>query len=160
MSNRNRVFASAFSTLLLLSGMGGAQAAKGSTCEITKPTGGTPPGAGRPHGLYHGNGKLWTVLWPDGTVVFKPGKSGQIRPDGRLQMKFPWWRAVDGPLHISGRRLDGAAAPLAAIIPKGYGNTGFQVSSLVFPTQGCWEVTGQVGDTALTFITGVRVERP
>ncbi|HLC03673.1 MAG TPA: hypothetical protein VJK02_11595 [Anaerolineales bacterium] len=72
-------------------------------------------------------------------------------------MKFPWWRGegVVGKLEIKGRRLDGHAPPLRAEIPEGYGDTGFQSSSLIFPTAGCWEVTGHAGDAELTFVTRV-----
>ena len=66
-------------------------------------------------------------------------------------MKFPWWRGAGlrGKLTIHGRRRDAAAPPLLADIPNGYGDPGFQATALVFPTEGCWEVTGQVADTSL-----------
>jgi hypothetical protein len=70
-------------------------------------------------------------------------------------MKFPWWRGVKGKLSISGKRLDSAAPPLRAAIPDGYGDSGFQATGLIFPTEGCWEVTGKVGEASLTFITRV-----
>jgi hypothetical protein len=75
--------------------------------------------------------------------------------DGSLSMKFPWWRGVRGKLIIEGRRLDASAPPLRASIPEGYGDTGFQATALIFPTEGCWEVTGKVGETRLTFVTRV-----
>jgi hypothetical protein len=31
-------------------------------------------------------------LWPEGTVVFRPGGPGEILPDGSLSMKFGWTR--------------------------------------------------------------------
>ena len=102
-------------------------------------------------------------LWPEGTVVFRPGGSGEILPDGSLSMKFGWTRGegLRGKLKIHGRRLDAPAPPLRARIPDGYGDTGFQVSGLIFPTEGCWEVTGEVGDTRLTFVTRViRIKEP
>ena len=40
-----------------------------------------------------------------------------------------------------------------ADVPSNYGTTGFQPSGVSFPTEGCWEVTGHVGDTTLTFVT-------
>lgn len=30
---------------------------------------------------------------------------------------------------------------------------GFQVTGLIFPTPGCWEVTGIVGESKLSFVT-------
>jgi hypothetical protein len=96
-------------------------------------------------------------LWPEGTVVFRPGEAGEIFPDGSLSMKFGWTRAegLRGKLKIHGRRLDALAPPLRANIPDGYGDTGFQATALIFPSEGCWKVTGEVGDSSLTFVTRV-----
>ena len=121
---------------------------------MTKPNGNTPPGE-RPSPNHHGNGSLWTGLWSDGTVVFRPGGPGFLLGDGSLSMKFFWWRGVKGKLSIEGRRLDGSAPPLRARIPDGYGDTGFQATALIFSTVGCWEVTGGAGDASLTFVVRV-----
>jgi hypothetical protein len=101
----------------------------------------------------HGNDALSTVLWPEGKVVFKPSGSGFVLENGALSMKFPWWRLVKGRLTIEGRRLDGPAPPLRARVPDGYGEIGFQATALIFPTPGCWEVTGRVAGQSLTFVT-------
>jgi hypothetical protein len=70
-------------------------------------------------------------------------------------MKFGWWRALPGPkLTIEGRRLDAEAPPLRASIPDGYGAQ-FQATGIIFPTPGCWEVTGRAGGASLTFVTRV-----
>ncbi len=122
-----------------------------ASCPVTLPNGNTPPGE-QPSPTYHGNGLLWTALWPDGLVLIPPQ---MVQPDGTLSMKWGWWRGVNGPLTITGRRLDAPASPLDAVIPDGYGDTGFQAGGLIFPTEGCWEVTGQVGDSTLTFVTWV-----
>jgi hypothetical protein len=58
-----------------------------------------------------------------------------------------------GQLVIEGRRLDGKARPIRADIPSGYGESGFQPSGIYFSTEGCWEVTGSVGEASLTFVT-------
>ena len=121
-------------------------------CPVTAPNGSTPPGE-QPSPNLHGNGQIWTVLWPEGRVVFEPGGPGQILPDGSLDMKWGWWRGVTGQLTIEGRRLDASAPPLRADIPEGYGAAGFQASGLIFPSPGCWEVTGRVGEAKLTFVT-------
>jgi hypothetical protein len=104
---------------------------------------------------FHGNGQVWTWLWPDGTVVFKKGGVGQLLADGTLRMKFLWLLAGDGPLTIEGRRLDAAAPPLGALITEGFVGRGFQPSSLLFPTTGCWEVTAKANGSVLTFVTRV-----
>jgi len=75
--------------------------------------------------------------------------------DGSLQMKFPWWRGVRGSLTIDGRRLDAPGSRLRARIPSGYRDSGFQATGLIFPTPGCWEVTGRVGEASLTFVVVV-----
>jgi hypothetical protein len=118
------------------------------TCPLTLPNGQTMPG-GREAGMNHGNGKLWTAMWPHNVVIATPV---YIERDGAVGMKWPWWRGVKGRLVITGRRLDGKAPPLTADIPD-YGTTGFQASGISFPTEGCWEVTGTVGEARLTFVT-------
>jgi hypothetical protein len=104
------------------------------------------------------NANLYSAsLWPDATVTIGPKGVGSILPDGSLEMKYPWFRAagLTGKLTITGRRLDAAAPPLKARIPSGYSDTGFQATALIFPTEGCWEITGRVGDTTLTFVNRV-----
>jgi hypothetical protein len=104
----------------------------------------------------HGNAALSTVLGPEGKVVFKPGGAGFVLENGALSMKFFWWRLVRGRLTIEGQRLDSPAPPLRARIPDGYGEIGFQATALIFPTPGCWEVTGRIADQSLTFVTLVQ----
>ncbi|HUB17647.1 MAG TPA: hypothetical protein VL990_03370 [Acidobacteriaceae bacterium] len=104
------------------------------------------------------SGNLYAgAFWPDGTVPIGPRSVGSILPDGSLQMKYAWFRAagLTGRLTITGRRLDAEAPPLKADIPNGYLATGFQASALIFPTEGCWEITGKVADTTLTFVNRV-----
>jgi hypothetical protein len=127
-----------------------------ASCPVTLPNGNTPPGES-PSPTYHGNGQLWTALWPDGLVLIPPL---MVQPDGSLSMKWGWWRGTNGRLTIEGHRLDTSAPPLGAVIPDGYGDTGFQPGGLIFPTEGCWEVTGQVGNSTLTFVVYVtKVDR-
>lgn len=123
-------------------------------CPVTTPNRSLPPGE-LPDANRHGNGMLWTILWPGGEIVFKPDGPGTILADGSLGMKWLWWRGdgTVGPLSIEGRRLDSPAPPLRADVLEGYGESGFQASGLIFPTEGCWEVTGRVGGASLTFVT-------
>jgi hypothetical protein len=126
----------------------------GATCPVTRPNGAPPPEGEAPGGNYLGNGRLWTVLWPKGMVVVPPNG---VEPDGGLGMKFPWWRAPDihGALHIIGHERT-LGFPVRADIPDGYGDTGFQASGIVFPVEGCYQVTGEAGGAQLTFVTMVR----
>jgi hypothetical protein len=106
-------------------------------------------------GFYGGEQLAFSGPWPDGIIVFKPGGPGVVLPDGSLSMKFGWRRGVRGALKINGRRLDSTAPPLRSDVPTGYGDIGFQPTALIFPTPGCWEVTGYVGHSSLTFVTKV-----
>jgi hypothetical protein len=119
-------------------------APKSTACSVTLP----PSGGER-----YGNDALQAGLWPGGKVIFKPGGPGAVLADGALSMKFWWWRLRPGHLTFQGRRLDAPAPPLRASVPDGYGDTGFQATALIFPTVGCWEVTGRLGDDSLTFVT-------
>ena len=104
-------------------------------------------------GSSYGNGRLWVGgLWPDGVIAADPRF---VDKDGRVGMKFGWWHTEAGKLAISGRRLDAPAPPAIGDVPDGYGATGFQASGVTFPTEGCWEITGSVGSTSLTFVTFV-----
>lgn len=131
-------------------------------CPVTVPNGKVPPfeDAPTPDVLGNDEGTLWAGLWPDGKVVFTPDGPGGIEWDGALGMKFYWWRQPGGAkLTLQGRRLDGDAPPMRAEIPDGYSGA-FQATGLIFPKTGCWEVTGRVNDTHLTFVTEVVVDCP
>jgi hypothetical protein len=103
--------------------------------------------------LSHGNGRLWVELYPRGTIG--AANYGRPRPGGTIAVKFPWTRGVAGHLRITGRRLDADAPAVRSWVPDGYGRTGFQSSAVIFPTTGCWEVTGRVGSASLTVVTEV-----
>ena len=99
------------------------------------------------------NESLGTGLWPNGIIEFKLDGPGFILADGSLKMKFWWWRYRPGSLVLEGRRLDGPSPPMRSVVPHGYGDIGFQATSLIFPTPGCWQVTGRIGDDTLIFVT-------
>lgn len=141
-----------------LAGAGGvfvsASPASPKECSVTTPNGSAPPGEA-PSGLHHGNGELWVVIAYGGRIV---ADESMIQPDGSVRVKFPWWRGVSGQLEIVGRRLDASSPRLQAGVPSGYGDIGFQSTAVFFPTEGCWEITGRVGNAELTFI--VHVTKP
>jgi hypothetical protein len=115
-------------------------------CPITHPNGSKPPGSTF-GSEFHGNGSIWVGVWDSNVVVWK------AEADGSVTAKVGWWRGVPGKLRIDGRRLDNAAPPLVGHVPDGYGDSGFQSSGITFPTAGCWQVTGHVGEASLTFVT-------
>ena len=103
-----------------------------------------------PDSFLYGNDGLIVTLPNDGT--FHPSDLQRGLAGG---IKLGWWRIAHGDLVIATARLDGPAVPLAADVPSGYGDTGFQVSGLNFPAPGCWQVSGTVGGTTLTFVVNV-----
>jgi len=120
------------------------------SCPITRPNRDVPPGETvSPESRYLGSDGLWTELYPN---PLRP-RPEDIRKDGSIKIKVPWWRGVSGRLTIVGGRLDANAPPVSAWIPTGYGRKGFQSTAITFPTSGCWEVTGSVGDASLTFVS-------
>jgi hypothetical protein len=124
----------------------------GLNCPVTIANGSTPPGEVT-YKHNHGDGKLWTVVWPNETVVI-PVEN--IDENGVLWMKFPRWRGpgVSGTLQVVGTRIDATVAPLKMEMSD-YGPTGFQASALGFSSEGCWQVTGSAGAATLTFVTRV-----
>jgi hypothetical protein len=127
----------------------------GKGCPGTRPSR-KPPSAGRD--FNYGNRYLGAALWRRGRLVAARDGSrwGQIMPDGSIWAKVGWWRAVPGRLTIQGERLDAAAPPLRAEVPAGYGSTGFQATGLIFPTQGCWRVVGNLAGQQLEFVVFVK----
>ena len=103
-----------------------------------------------PGNFLYGNDVLIVTLPNDGTLHpsdVSRGFSGGV--------KFPWWRIAHGPLVVATQRLDRVSVPLPADVPSGYGETGFQVSGLRFPSPGCWEVSGIIDGKTLTFVVNV-----
>lgn len=69
-------------------------------------------------------------------------------------IKVGWFRPAGATLEISGQRIDGQAPPLEANVPCCY-PTQFQATGLMFPTEGCWKVTAQAADEALSFVVWI-----
>lgn len=118
-----------------------ADSAADNTCPITR------GGASNDH--------LRAIVPATGAkYTFAPGGSGFVDRDGALGIKFGWERFKKGHMIVGGRRLDAPAKGARAYISD-YGDIGFQPMYLVFPTPGCWEITGKVGDGSLTFVVEV-----
>ena len=123
-------------------------------CPISQPNdNGPPPDSGGEGG--YANDALWTTLtmWSEQPGLVPAPNDAHLHSDGSVnELKWAWYRYVPGTLTIEGRRLDAPALPLEAWVPDGYGDRGFQVSGITFPSNGCWEVTGRVGEDSLTFV--------
>jgi hypothetical protein len=123
-----------------------AESPASSTCAVTDPKGGD-----------YGNDSLAAVLPAAGTFVFKPGGPGFVDADGALGIKVGWDFRRRGTLLIRGRRLDGVAPPARAYISRSYDNyAGGMSLFLLFPTPGCWEITGTLAGASLTFVVAVQ----
>jgi len=139
-----------------------AQALQPDSCQVTTPNG-IVAGSSEQNEKSHGNALLSVGpfgLWPNGTVVFKPGGAGFQTQEGALGMKFGWTRGIRGKLNVTGRRIDADAPPLRFETGTPNSDSGFLASYLIFSTPGCWEVTAQVGDrvdSKMKFVT--RVEK-
>ena len=127
----------------------GATAHTQRLCPVTLPNNVAPPGNG-PKALGYRHGGLWVELWPYGVTLV--GKH-DVATNGWLDVKVPWYRYGKGKLEITATRLDKMARRAHSDVPAGYGPTGFQASSVEFPSQGCWRVTGTAGGAGLSFVT-------
>jgi hypothetical protein len=138
-------------TALALSGTG---ASSTTECQIVPPVTVSPTKA-----------RLWTWASRGGAWNATPHF---VNSDGSIWLKAPWFaagprgRSVQGPngvLTITGKRLDGEAAPLAArtrqVSVPGFGGSGVWAVVLTFPSDGCWTVTGRVARTTHTFLLQV-----
>lgn len=107
---------------------------------------------------FFGENGLWVGLWPEG-IIRLGGAALDVNEGGGIGMKFWMYRddSAKGIITISGHRLNGAAPPLTASVPEGYGDVGFQATGINFPTPGCWEVTVHSGTAKLMFVTLVEI---
>lgn len=128
-------------------------------CPVTQPNGQMPPESGNAYGRGwgdYGNELLWTSLWMWGEGAIHVPNEAHLRPNGRvIELNWAWFRYVPGKLTIEGHHLDAPAEPMTASVPDGYGEAGVQVSGITFPSAGCWEITGRLGDDSLTFVIEV-----
>jgi hypothetical protein len=135
----------------------------GYRCDVTVVSAKTRPPASVPRGFNYGNGTIAVGLNPpNGRIVAGRLPSGGMRAtindDGSINAKVGWWRKGEGRPVITGRRLDQPAPALRASVPAGY-SAGFQATGLLFPTSGCWQVTGRYGGAHLTFTVLVTKSR-
>ena len=117
-------------------------------CPVTSPTRDHPTDTGV---FGAGPGAEWFCSTDNKLCV---AKNGSWYAGG---YKVGWRKPVGTKLEISGRRLDAEASPFHASVPDGYSGH-FQASSLIFPTEGCWQVEAQADESTLHFV--VLVEPP
>jgi hypothetical protein len=68
------------------------------TCPLTPPNERTPPDNAA--GMNHGNGAIWTAMWPHNVVIADPS---YVAADGSVGMKWPWYRGCEASLRSPAR---------------------------------------------------------
>jgi len=103
----------------------------------------------------YGNGLLSVWLPPNG-VLSRPRE-----PDGSLFDKLGWLprEGFTGVLTVRGERLD-APSPLMKVLAVNWGYSypsgrGSWASAVTFPSEGCWRISGRVGDVSLSYVVKV-----
>jgi hypothetical protein len=129
--------------------------ADAASCDVTEPVRAPAAFADRLFGssAAYGNDSLWVGGLGEGGVILADPRF--VEPDGSIGWKLGWWRIEPGQVVITGRRLDAVSPILRGEAGQEYGESGFQPSGVIFPTEGCWEVTGTLGEVALSFVTFV-----
>ncbi|MGH2378675.1 MAG: hypothetical protein ACRDGT_09370 [Candidatus Limnocylindria bacterium] len=98
--------------------------------------------------IRYGNAAVSVLLPADGDLhINRPGRSSDI--------KFGWWRHLQGDLRVQGYNLARPEMELFVRMADGYGPTGFQASTLEFPVPGCWRVSASLDDQQLEFVVRV-----
>lgn len=120
--------------------------ARAMNCPVTKTILDQPPKDPNADPLGFGE---WYVN-ADRTIWVQP-QSWRVGDEGN---KVIWIKPAGFNLNVSGRRLDAPAPPLRVSSPCCY-PTGFQVTGVIFPTAGCWEITATAGSSELRFVTEV-----
>jgi hypothetical protein len=109
--------------------------------------------------FWFGTEHLWTALDTDGVWEGLPKN-----PEGYTQ-KIMWWSSLfslkdelEPALVVFGRRLDAKAPEMRSdgatnAMADDIGEA--MLTGVDFPTEGCWEVTGQYKKTGLTFVVWI-----
>lgn len=121
-----------------------------AACPVTLPNEATVPDELAYYGNY-GNSDLVVTLGRGGKFVVSPN---YVAEDGSIGWKFGVYRRTPGKITAAGQRLDAPAPPAQGQYDiEGYGDSGFQSGGIDFPSEGCWEITIQVGEaTPLTIV--------
>jgi hypothetical protein len=143
-----------FFVLVLLVACSSAPTQQGTSCPLTEPAWIKPPEDSAvlsppEFGSYFVNADQ--SIWA--SAGWASERENYVRASGG-GIKVGWFRPSGAALEITGRRLDAQAPPLEAHVPCCY-PTRFQASGLVFPTEGCWEVTARAADSELSFVVQV-----
>lgn len=91
--------------------------------------------------------------------------ASRVERDGSIFWKFGWLPTgidVSPGLTVAGRRLDAASPPMRVLgvnwgysYVRGVRGRGSWATAVSFPSEGCWKLTGRVGDIALSYVVKV-----
>ncbi len=136
-------------------------------CPITQPPkpAFVPPAPFRPiegvapFTFYYGTPQLFTRL-------NRESRTGVPARNGNVRIKWPWFssdlssaEASSGKalLSLSARRLDANAVAVVVAGPKiARSDVFFYSSTLEFPSDGCWEITGKRKEAVVSFVVWIR----
>ena len=102
--------------------------------------------------LVPANGRIVAGRLPGG------GTRATIDDDGSIDAKFGWWRAGNGKIRITGRRVDAPGRLCARTSRLAMARVSRRPGSRS-PTTGCWRVTGRYAGAAVTFTVLVTKSR-
>jgi hypothetical protein len=74
----------------------------------------------------------------------------------RERNKIAWFRPDGVDLSVTGRRIDAPAPPLSVDITPAAYRYQFCPSILIFPTDGCWEITARTPQSEARFVVRVQ----
>jgi len=115
--------------------------------------------------FWYGSEKSWTYLPTDGTWWGSNRSVPGDLADFAYSDKLPWFRfhpafsEKDGPLIVTGKRLDGPAPSftekfISNAFPRDDDNA-MIMGGVNIPSFGCWEITGHYKDQELSFTVWV-----
>jgi len=115
-----------------------------ASCPVTVPTSRTS------EMFTYGNGLLSSTVPRDGVVT-----AAHSEPDGSVSWKPGWLPhyPLTGELVVKGERLDAPSPPMQVLAVR-WGGGSWRTAS-TFPSEGCWRITGRVGDVSLTYVVKV-----
>lgn len=142
-----------------------AQTPETFTCPVTPPGEHRPPARMDPFeptdAVHYADG-IWVSIPNNGVLELGPDTEiGYGKLQGWRTTTVTWMRAdgVEGWVVVSGERLDAESslAPRTPLSPqRQYVQAGFVETGIAFPGEGCWQLTGTVGDHEITWVVDVR----
>jgi hypothetical protein len=126
-------------------------------CQVSSTVFEYPVGGPNVHNGFYANSErtIWATFWgwdfvrgpdsPDPKTGYAPGQ------------KVLWYKPTDQLLTVTGRRIDGAAAPLVYDISRDpRPRAPIQPSRVYFPASGCWEINAKAGTSELRIVVLVK----